>query len=124
MSRWLAAARAALTPPDKTDKSDKTPDEALLRPGSALSAPVLSEMSVLSEGEDALGPSPRMAIIEALRRDAKTPGAVATAARLGVTLTYQTLDRMAAEGLVSAKPDGAVVLAGQAMKPPPDLPKM
>lgn len=114
MSRWLAAARAALTPPDKTDKSDKTPDEAAHDPGPAPSAPVLSEMSVLSKGGEALGNSPQGAIIEALRRGAKTPGAVATAARLGATLTYQTLDRMAAEGLVSMKPDGALALAGQA----------
>ena len=56
----------------------------------------------------------RAAIIAAMRRGRKTPGSIATAAKLGATVTYQELDRMALEGLVTMQPNGALSLTAAA----------
>ena len=49
-----------------------------------------------------------------MRAGLTTPGAIATAAKLGATVTYQELDRMAQAGLVAMQPDGALRLTAAA----------
>lgn len=112
MTRWLAAAREAQAraPSDKTDKTDKTQPVIAEATQDAAAAPVLSVLSVLSERGRKPEPSPRAAIIAAMRGGRCTPGAIATAARLGATVTYQELDRMLAEGLLTKHPSGALAL--------------
>lgn len=114
MTRWLEAARRALPPAAKTDKRDGTqPAADLVAPEGDLN-PVLSDLSVLLGRVDTLAADPaastRAAIIAALRAGLKTPGAIATAAKLGATVTYQELDRMAREGLVIQAANGALRL--------------
>lgn len=79
--------------------------------------PPLSRVSRLSQGvaletkiQKSAPLSTRAAIFQALRAGLKTPGSIATAAKLGATDTYQELDRMAQEGLVAMQPDGGLVL--------------
>ena len=116
MTRWLAAARSAQTAPlppaDKTDNTDRT--QAPAAPPKGHPVPVLSVLSVLSERGLPAQPSPRAAIIRAMEGGASTPGAIATAARLGATVTYQELDRMRAEGHVILQHHGALVLTTSA----------
>ena len=50
-------------------------------------------------------------ILGAIRAGIKTPGAIATATRLGATATYQELDRMTAAGLLTMARDGTYCLA-------------
>ena len=54
--------------------------------------------------------STRAAIVRALQAGLKTPGSIATAAKLGATVTYQELDRMALDGLVTVNPNGALAM--------------
>jgi hypothetical protein len=61
-------------------------------------------------------PSTRDAIAQAIQGGARTPGAIAAAARLGVTLTYQELDRMTGEGILRIGANGALHLADKAEK--------
>ena len=49
-----------------------------------------------------------------MRAGLTTPGAIATAAKLGATVTYQELDRMAQAGLVTLQPGGALHLTAAA----------
>lgn len=83
--------------------------------------PPLSRVSRLSQEVDAESKipksaphSPRAAIMRALRAGLKTPGSIATAAKLGATETYQELDRMAQAGLVLMHRDGALQLVASA----------
>lgn len=114
MTRWLVAARTASPPAAKSDNTDKTqPQLANVTPESTPN-PVLSDLSVLSGRGKALGAkpdtSPRAAMIRALRSGLKTPGSIATATKLGASDTYQELDRMTLEGLVTMQPNGALGL--------------
>ena len=114
MSRWLDAAQRALPPPTIPTKGDKTPLETVL----PAPAPVLSGfVGFVGRGkapEAQPDTSTRATIIAALRRGLKTPGSIATAAKLGATDTYQELDRMAQEGLVTMQPGGALGLTAAA----------
>lgn len=132
MTRWLAAARSAQArasnlsdKSDKTDKTDKTQAPMAEPDPKASPSLVLSELSVLSDkGLDNLASPPpltRAAILAAVRAGKTTPGAIATAARLGATATYQELDRMKAEGVLIMKPDGVLALDNQAIAPSLDL---
>ena len=108
MSRWLESAQRVTPRSDKTDKTHKTAPEV---PKPQVSSPhgwVLSELSVLSGGAmtpQAEGnPSAKDRILAAIMAGNKTPGAIATATRLGATATYQELDRMVmAETLTMAR---------------------
>ena len=51
------------------------------------------------------------AILAAIRAGCLTPGAIATATRLGATVAYQALDRMAEAGLIQRAANGAYALA-------------
>ncbi len=81
--------------------------------------PVLSVLSVLSDRVKghAIRPeaSTRAAIVRALRAGLRTPGSIATAAKLGATDTYQELDLMTLEGVVTRKRDGALALIAAAV---------
>ena len=114
MTRWLQVVQRELPPTDKTDERDRTQPEAKLVGPTGHPNPVLSVLSVLSGRVKAPAPNPdtstRAAIIGALRDGLQTPGAIATAARLGATDTYQELDRMAQEGLVIMQRNGALGL--------------
>jgi len=59
-----------------------------------------------------LQPSVPDSNLAAIRAGNKTPGAVATATRLGATATYQQLDRMAEAGLVKLARDGGYFVFG------------
>ena len=111
MSRWLQAARAALPPPTIPTKGDRTQPEVECN---AL-AGVLSGSVGFVGGGIALDSEPdtstRAAINAVLAAGLKTPGSIATATKLGATVTYQELDRMAHAGLVTMQPDGALGLA-------------
>ena len=58
--------------------------------------------------------SARAAINRALRAGLKNPGSIATAAKLGATDTYQELDRMAIESVVTMQRDGTLALTATA----------
>lgn len=82
-----------------------------------LEPPSLSRVSRLSQAEAVETKtrktpvlSTRTTIIKAIRAGLKTPGSIATAAKLGATDTYQELDRMALEGLVTMQGNGALGL--------------
>ena len=108
MSRWLESAQRVTPCSDKTDKTHNTAPEV---PKLEVSSPhgwVLSELSVLSGGAmtpQAEGnPSAQDRILAAIMAGSKSPGAIATATRLGATATYQELDRMVmAETLTMAR---------------------
>ncbi len=100
MSRWLQAAKAVSTPSDKTDKAAK------IAPMSQ-AVTLQNEKAVLPQGPTPDGTcaapiaatqSAEIIILAAIREGMKTPGAIATATRLGATTTYQDLDRMARGG--------------------------
>ena len=114
MTRWLQVVQRELPPTDKTDKRDKSQPEAKRVGPTGYPNPVLSDLSVLSGRVKAPAPNPdtltRAAIITTLRDGLQTPGAIATAARLGATVTYQELDQMALEGLVVMQRNGALAL--------------
>ena len=83
--------------------------------------PPLSRVSQVSQGmtaetKTAKSPilSPRAAIIRALQAGLKTPGSIAIAAKLGATDTYQEIDRMTLEGLVTMARNGALGLTAAA----------
>jgi predicted transcriptional regulator len=80
--------------------------------------PVLSDLSVLSGDGMAVCAEPpcymRPAILAALRAGPKTPGSISTAAKLGATDTYQEIERMVANGLLSIQPNGALSLTAAA----------
>jgi hypothetical protein len=78
------------------------------------SAPVLFGFVGFVGGGKSLCTNPdtstRAAIILALRRGMKTPGSIASAAKLGATDTYQELDRMMSDGILSMQTNGALCL--------------
>ena len=110
MTRWLEASRGIRTPADKTDISDKTQPPIVQPAQGGNCDPVLSVLSVLLERAVEVNTPTRPAIIRAMRAGCKTPGAIATGAKLGATATYQELDRMAQDGLLSMHRDGALSL--------------
>lgn len=112
MTRWLEAARQVSTPTDLTDLTHLTH----LTPEAGGMAKVKTVKSVKSgKGEPSQGHEPPRAeiiILSAIRAGNRTPGAIATATRIGATAAYQALDRMRAAGLVEMARDGAFSLAG------------
>ena len=63
--------------------------------------PVLNSKNLPSSGQDA-----KEAILAVIRDGKRRPGPIATATGLGVTVTYQLLDRLIAEGRIAHAPDG------------------
>lgn len=66
------------------------------------------------EGEPSQSPEQTGAeiiILSAIWADNRTPGAIATATRIGATVAYQVLDRMRTAGLVEMARVGAFSLA-------------
>lgn len=114
MTRWLQAAQGASPPPTIPTKGNRTPIASVL----PAPEPVLScVVGFVGRGiavEARPSTSTRDAIIAALVAGLKTPGSIATAAKLGATDTYQELDQMAREGLVTQESDGALRLADTA----------
>ena len=105
LSEILAATPATIATP-----ATNTPEIPPLSRVSRMSQGVTSETKIPKSAPL----SPRAAIIRTLRAGLKTPGSIATAAKLGATDTYQELDRMEAEGLVTMAPDGALGLTAVA----------
>ena len=92
----------------------------------ATNTPVLPPESRVSRVSQQAGPKPppapfapgtapadaQTAILAAIRAGCLTPGAIATATRLGATATYQELDRMTEAGLIQMAVNGAYALDG------------
>ena len=114
MTRWLEASRGKATASDKTDKADKTESPPLTPGKDANSEPVTSVLSVLSGGASGTRTMTQAAIIWAIKAGNRTLGSIATAAKLGVTETYQELDQMALAGLLSMDRSGALNLTAPA----------
>lgn len=100
----------ASTPATPATIATNTPNPPPLSRVSRLSQQATTETKIPEPGPRA----PRAAIVQALRAGLKTPGSIATAAKLGATETYQELDRMAQAGLVLMHRDGALHLIANA----------
>ena len=76
--------------------------------------PLLSQVSRMSQGGGpnlaAAPATPETAILAAIRAGCLTPGAITTATRLGATVAYQELERMADAGLIQRAINGTYSL--------------
>ena len=76
------------------------------RPRVAHVAHVARPPALKSENAPRAGQDAKAAILDAIGRGKRRPGPIATATGRGVTVTYQLLDRLIAEGSVAQARDG------------------
>ncbi len=95
----VQAALAEIEGPPRATTAESPPRVAHV-------AHVARPPALKSENAYRAGQDPEAAILDAIRGGNHRPGPIATATGRGVTVTYQVLDRLIAEGRVAQARDG------------------